>query len=168
MPAEYEQVLKSVGQFMEYWGFKAVHGKIWACIFLAKSPVDASFLIEQLKVSKAAISLGLKDLLYYKVILEVEKEGPSTQKYVSNPDLVDVICNVLRFREKKMLQTIVHNSRSLQQVSDSTKNNCGLDAEKIVRLQQMSNQAHATLEQMLNFQMVNFKEISQLLSLGIS
>ena len=86
LPSEYHQLLKSVGAFMEYWGFKAVHGKIWAAVYLSKEPVDANFMISQLQLSKAAISLGIKDLLHYDVIREVPKNGPSTQKYSSNPE----------------------------------------------------------------------------------
>jgi DNA-binding transcriptional regulator GbsR (MarR family) len=163
MPSEYYQVLKNVGSFMEYWGFKAVHGKIWACIFLAKDPVDANFIISQLQLSKAAISLGIKDLLYYNVILEVEKEGPSTQKYVSNPDLVDVICNVLRQREKKMLQTIVGFSKSLSEKTTSSES--GLDAQRVQQLKKMSEQAHTILDQILQMQLVSLKEMSTLLGM---
>jgi DNA-binding transcriptional regulator GbsR (MarR family) len=163
MPPEYYHVLKNVGAFMEYWGFKAVHGKIWACIFLAKEPVDANFIISQLQLSKAAISLGLKDLLYYNVILEVEKEGPSTQKYKANPDLVDVICNVLRQREKKMLQTIVGFSKSLSEKTATSEN--GLDSQRVQQLRKMSEQAHTVLDQMLQMQIVSLTEMSALLGM---
>jgi DNA-binding transcriptional regulator GbsR (MarR family) len=164
MPSEYYQVLKNVGAFMEYWGFKAVHGKIWAAIFLAKEPVDANFIISQLQLSKAAISLGIKDLLKYDVIHEVEKEGPSTQKYVSNPEMVDVICNVLRQREKKMLQTIVHCSKSLGEKPLS--GDSALCSVRVQQLQKMSEQAHTVLDQMLQFQAVDFKQMSMLLGFG--
>lgn len=164
MPADYYLVLKSVGSFMEYWGFKSVHGKIWACIYLSKDPVDANFIISQLELSKAAVSLGIKDLLQYEVIIEVEKSGPSTQKYISNPDMVEVICNVLRQREKKMLQTIVQSTKSLGDKTLPAES--PLSAKRIQHLKKMSEQAHAVLEQMLMFQMVNFKEMSHLLGFG--
>ncbi len=164
MPSDYYLVLKSVGSFMEYWGFKSVHGKIWACIYLSKDPVDANFIISQLQLSKAAISLGIKDLLEYDVILEVEKSGPSTQKYISNPDMVEVICNVLRQREKKMLQMIVQASKSLG--DKSVPADSPLNPKRVQHLRKMSEQAHNVLEQMLMFQMVNFKEMSHLLGLG--
>lgn len=164
MPTEYHHVLKNVGAFIEYWGFKAVHGKIWAAIFLAKEPVDANFIIAQLQLSKAAISLGIKDLLKYNVIQEVEKSGPSTQKYVTNPDMVEVICNVLRLREKKMLQSIVNCSKSLNEKPLSADS--ALSSQRVQQLQKMSEQAHSVLDQMLQFQSVDLKQMSMLLGFG--
>ncbi|MBY0383995.1 hypothetical protein K2X05_02460 [bacterium] len=165
MPSEYHQTLDNVGEFMEYWGFKAVHGKIWACIFLAHEPVDANFIISQLRLSKASISLGIKDLLFYEVIQEVPKSGPSTQKYASNSDLAGVICNVLRQREKKMLQMIVRSSKAL---SDKDLNDLPLHPQKVEQLHNMTQQAQFILEQVLLFQNISLKEISSLLEADYS
>lgn len=165
MPSEYLQTLQNVGAFMEYWGFKAVHGKIWACIFLAREPVDANFIISQLRLSKASISLGIKDLLFYEVIQEVQKTGPSTQKYVSNSDLTGVICNVLRQREKKMLQMIVRTSKEL---SDKSLDELPLHPQKVEQLHKMAQQAQFVLEQVLLFQNISLKEISSLLEMDLS
>ena len=163
LPTEYHQLLKSVGAFMEYWGFKAVHGKIWAAVYLSKDPVDANFMISQLQLSKAAISLGLKDLLHYDVIREVPKKGPSTQKYISNPDLMDVVCNVLRQREKKMLQVVVQCSKAL---GEKSLEDSPLSAQKNIQLRKMSEQAHVLLESMLLLHPVHLKEISDLMGAG--
>ena len=165
MPPEYHQTLEHVGAFMEYWGFKAVHGKIWACIFLAQEPVDANFIISQLRLSKASISLGIKDLLFYEVIQEVQKSAPSTQKYISNSDLTGVICNVLRKREKKMLQMIVRTSKAL---SDQTLDDLSLHPQKVEQLYKMSQQAQFILEQVLLFQNISLKEISSLLEMDFT
>ncbi len=163
LPTEYHQLLKSVGAFMEYWGFKAVHGKIWAVTFLSKDPVDANFIISQLQLSKAAISLGIKDLLHYDVIREVPKDGPSTQRYISNPDLMEVICNVLRQREKKMLQVVVQYSKALGEKSlDETP----LCSQKTLQLRKMTEQAHVLLDSMLQLQTLHLGEISSLMGAG--
>jgi DNA-binding transcriptional regulator GbsR (MarR family) len=163
LPTEYYQLLKSVGAFMEYWGFKAVHGKIWTAVYLSKDPVDANFMISQLQLSKAAISLGIKDLLHYNVIHEVPKNGPSTQKYISNPDLMDVICNVLRQREKKMLQVVVQYSKAL---SEKSLVDSPLSAQKNTQLRKMTEQAHVLLESMLQLQTFSFQDISTFTGAG--
>lgn len=163
LPSEYHQLLKSVGTFMEYWGFKAVHGKIWAAVYLSKDPIDANFMISQLQLSKAAISLGIKDLLHYDVIREVPKNGPSTQKYISNPDLMEVICNVLRQREKKMLQMVVQCSKAL---SEKSIEESPLSSQKNIQLRKMTEQAHVLLDSMLQLQTLNFKDISVLMGAG--
>jgi DNA-binding transcriptional regulator GbsR (MarR family) len=105
MPAQVLDVAEKVGGFIEYWGFKKIHGRVWTLIFLAGRPVDAAYLISHLRVSKALISITLKDLLQYNVILESSEEA-STTHYVANNDITGVVLDVLMNREAKMLMEI--------------------------------------------------------------
>ena len=162
LPEVYVQVLKSVGLFMQYWGFKEVHGQVWTCIFLAEKPVDANHVISHLKLSKAAVSLAIKDLLDYKVIMEVEKTMPSTRKYVSNTDLANVILNVLRYREKEMLKKVVQAVRGLKDLSQENLVQASLSKDRTQALYEMSEGAQLLLEQILKEDDV---EVSTLLSL---
>ncbi len=148
---------------MEYWGFKSVHGKIWTAVFLSKEPVDANFMISQLQLSKAAISLGVKDLLTYDVIREVPKRGPSTQKYISNPDLMEVIFNVLRQRERKMLQAVVQSAKAL---GEKSLDDSPLSSQKNLQIRKMSEHAQMLLESMLQLQSSHMKDLSALLGAG--
>ena len=74
------RLAESIGHFVEYWGFKQVHGKIWTLIFLSTEPVDANYIMTHLKISKALTSMSIKDLIHHKVIFELDKERPGTQK----------------------------------------------------------------------------------------
>jgi DNA-binding transcriptional regulator GbsR (MarR family) len=165
LPESYRELLESVGQFIEYWGFKEIHGQVWACIFMAESPVDANHIIEHLKLSKAAVSLAIKDLMEYRVILELEKTQPSTRKFVSNPDLAEVITNVLRFREKKMLSVIANASKTLIHTSNDQFSQMHVSKEKVQNLRDMTEGAQQLLEQILQFQDVEVASLFSLLTL---
>lgn len=106
MGADFENLAKLVGQFMEYWGFKKIHGQIWTHIYLSEHPIDATTIGKRLKVSKALISLAMKDLVKYHVIEVCEKGHKRTVYFRSNPDIMSVINEVLKSREKKMLDQI--------------------------------------------------------------
>lgn len=162
LPEAYIQVLKSIGLFMQYWGFKEVHGQVWTCIFLAEEPVDANHIISHLKLSKAAVSLAIKDLVDYKVIMEVEKTKPSTRKYVSNSDLADVVLNVLRYREREMLKRVVNSVRTLKELKPEELSKANISTDRTQALQEMSEGAHLLLEQILKEDDV---EVSSLLNL---
>ena len=95
-----------VGDFIEYWGFKKIHGKIWLHLYLSQEAMDAKSLISKLDVSKALISISLKDLLDYQVIYESGTSPEGTRLYKANPDLNTVIAHVLRQREKIMMGKI--------------------------------------------------------------
>lgn len=104
--ANTEKLVSAIGEFIEYWGFKRVHGKIWTHIFLSERPLDAADLMKRLKISKALVSISVKDLIEYSVILKSGKSKKGTQTYTANPNLADVITHVLKTRERVLLNRI--------------------------------------------------------------
>lgn len=167
LPRSYSELLNSIGVFMQYWGFKEVHGQVWTCIYLAEEPVDAKHIISHLKLSKAAISLAIKDLLEYKVIHELEKTKPSTRRYVSNPDLADVILNVLRFREKQMLNVVVSASKAFLESNKEDMQKVRVSRDKLKRLKDMSEAAQMILEQILRQEDVEIAQLMHLMQVSI-
>lgn len=149
LPRAYAELLSSIGFFIEHWGFKQVHGQVWACVFLAEHAVDARHIIQQLKLSKAAVSLAIRDLLDYDVIRELEKTKPSSRKYVSNPDLCQVVLNVLRDREKRILADVMSASRAFLDAGKDELQRVHVSREKLRELREMSECAHAVLDQVI-------------------
>ncbi|MGA3762246.1 ArsR family transcriptional regulator, partial [Bacillus velezensis] len=84
---ELEDFAEQIGQFIEYWGFKRVHGRLWVHLMLSEAPLDASQLIRRLRVSKALVSMSLGDLLEYDVIEEAGKSARGTQLYRAREDV---------------------------------------------------------------------------------
>jgi len=117
------ELADQVGDFIEYWGFKQVHGKVWTVSYLSPDPVDAKFLQETLNISKALVSMTLKDLLDYKVLLEVEKDKPGSQKYLTNPDILSIVLSVLKNREARMLSRVRKTQAKLEKSAAKAKVN---------------------------------------------
>lgn len=163
LPRAYAELLHAIGSFIQYWGFKEVHGQVWTCIFLAEEAIDANHIISQLKLSKAAISLAIKDLIEYRVIQEIEKTRPSTRKYISNPDLTEVILSVLRFREKQMLNIVVSAARGFIDTSKEDLARVRVSKAKIQKLKDMTECAQSVLDQVLVQDQVQLKELFGLL-----
>lgn len=105
LPDELFQLEDSVGDFMQYWGFKKIHGRIWSHLYLSSEPLDTEELMQRLKVSKGLMSLAMRDLVHYEVIKQTATGKHGTVFYTANEDLQNVIFNVLKNREAKMLQT---------------------------------------------------------------
>lgn len=145
-----------VGAFIEYWGFKQIHGKIWTLVFLSPEPVDANYLKDTLKVSKALTSMTIKDLIHYNVILEVEKEKPGTQKYRINPEITQVILDVIQNREIKMLHQLQSSFKVLKSDNDR-QNHPYIESNRLVELGTMIDTAHMLLTGMTAGGMVNFE-----------
>lgn len=128
-----------VGEFMEYWGFKKIHGRIWTFVYLSEKPIDAAALIKHLGVSKALISLAMKELLDYRVLLESGTSPEGTRLYTANPELQKVITNVLRQREKIMMGKVMAAFNHVKKlpkddlVSHNINPNRLKDMEKLLR-----------------------------------
>jgi DNA-binding transcriptional regulator GbsR (MarR family) len=114
---ELEYLADLVGEFIQYWGFKKIHGKIWLNLYLSETSLDAAALMAKLNVSKALISISLKDLLDFEVIIEDGLSIDGTRIYSANPDLHTVVTHVLRQREKVMMGKIQAAFSQLKKIS---------------------------------------------------
>jgi DNA-binding transcriptional regulator GbsR (MarR family) len=115
----------SVGAFLEYWGFKKIHGRLWTHLFLSEAPMSTTELLEKLQVSPALMSSALSELIEHQVIREEKKAAHGLTFYSANSDISAVIANVLKSRELPMLtrvraalETLQKNSSSLQGSKD--------------------------------------------------
>jgi len=49
-----KRLADSVGDFIRYWGFKEVHGRIWVHIYLSDNPITAKELTQKNLASRRA------------------------------------------------------------------------------------------------------------------
>jgi DNA-binding transcriptional regulator GbsR (MarR family) len=152
---EVEELSEQIGEFIRYWGFKKIHGKIWLQIYLAEEPLDAAGLIARLGISKALVSMSINDLLGYRVILSRGKSVRGTQLYSANPDLMEAILGVLRARERKMLSRIQASYRQVQKAVSEVKKPLGVDAGKVEQLGELIDSAEDVLDAFLDFKQVD-------------
>jgi DNA-binding transcriptional regulator GbsR (MarR family) len=169
LPPELEDVANQVGEFIEYWGFKNIHGRIWAHIYLSEKPIDAQELIERLGVSKALISMSISDLMDYNVIQLAGKTTRGTVAYASTPNLVNVIMNVLRKRERRMLSRFTASTRLLKTLPKKSEQDraFGIDLKRVDALSQFSETAETLLDSMLQFQPAHFDVLAAFTEEGL-
>lgn len=148
-PPELDDLANEVGDFICYWGFKKIHGRIWTHIYLSDHALDAGQMMQRLKVSKALISLSLNDLLKFDVIREAGKSARGTQTYTTNPDVLDVILNVLRRRERKMLSQAETSHRLLASLNEESLKRARIQSERLEAMGRMIGQAQNGLSSLL-------------------
>ncbi len=163
MKEESERNLKAIldlaqciGEIIEYWGFKRTHGEVWALIFLSMKPVDANFLVNTLGVSKATISSTLTTLTDYGVIELMDKTRPSTQKYVSHPNILHAIFNVLKKREVPMITNMNKMVKKVRSISREELYILDINPEKLQQLEQMINSGELLLKSIVTLTKFNF------------
>lgn len=153
VPAEFEQLADQVGSFIEYWGFKKIHGQIWTHIWLSSKPMAATVLVKRLGCSKALVSLALKDLIHYKVILVVGQGDRRKILLKANDDVQSVISNVLHLREAKMLESVVHSNEGVKNLSHDQKTTLGLDEDKLDQMKVLVQIAQLSLSTVISSQL---------------
>jgi DNA-binding transcriptional regulator GbsR (MarR family) len=96
------------------------------------------------------VSLAIKDLLKYEVIQVVGKGHRRKILFQSNPDLVKVITQVLRMRERKMLAQIMSSYKNLKKMNVDDSASCVLSIDKTCELGNMIEAAELSLDALIS------------------
>ncbi|PIT99058.1 MAG: hypothetical protein COT74_12530 [Bdellovibrionales bacterium CG10_big_fil_rev_8_21_14_0_10_45_34] len=154
---EFQELSEQVGEFIAYWGFKKIHGKIWTNLYTSKTPLDAGTLVKRIHVSKALISISLKELIHYGVVQEAGKSSSGTVLYEANPKVTEVIISVLRKREQKMVCHALAAQLRVEQLSDEEKERLGLCQDRIENLGIMVREANKLLNKLVALKPIHFR-----------
>jgi DNA-binding transcriptional regulator GbsR (MarR family) len=149
VPPELTELVNQVGNFIEYWGFKNVQGRIWAHLWLSSEPLDAADLMKRLDISKALVSISMKEMLEYEVVLEVGKSERGTLLYRANPDKEKVIMNVLRRRERMMMARISSAFKLLEKMNPIDKKYHRLSQDQMSQMGEMVGNVEFLLDSIL-------------------
>lgn len=155
---ELQELSEQIGEFIHYWGFKRVHGRIWTQLFLSDKPLDSADIVRHVKISKALVSISMRELLEYEVIIEAGKSSRGTNLYTVNPDILQVILNVLRGREKRLLSRIEGAREALDRVSQEDKVANDVSTVRLGKLKQLVGDASSALDGLIALRSVDFAE----------
>jgi DNA-binding transcriptional regulator GbsR (MarR family) len=93
------RVAEVIGGLMEFWGFKAIMGRLWTILYLAPEPLSAAELGERLAASSGAISMALSDLQNWGVVKKAWKPGERRDYYEPETSIWKMVTRVFRERE---------------------------------------------------------------------
>ena len=152
-----DRLAEQIGNFIQYWGFKKIHGQIWTYIYLSIEPLSALQLIERLAVSKALVSLAMTDLINYQLLVQTpESMNKKNKFYTANPNVFEAIRFVLETRELHMLNRVSSEYRLLRELKQKSKGE-PIDDKKLKHLGQMIDGAESALGSLMRLTAVNPK-----------
>ena len=93
------RVAEVIGGLMEFWGFKAVMGRLWTILYLSPEPLPAAELGERLQASAGAVSMALADLQKWGVVKKSWKPGDRRDFYEPETSIWKMVTRVFRERE---------------------------------------------------------------------
>ena len=158
---EMKSLSKAIGDFIHYWGFRRIHGQIWAQVYLSTGPLSGADLVRRLKVSKALVSPAIKQLIKYNLIKAVKSQDSREKLYQANPDFLNIIKTVLENREVPMLAKVQLEYFKVHSKLEASKDNQpSIDQQRFQELGNMINQANLVLAVLM--QMNSFDELQVL------
>jgi len=98
------EVCDSIGDFIEYWGFKGIHGRVWALLALSAEPLAQVQIAQYLGVSRSLVSGVIAELVDRGLVRAVDSSRNSP--YVALTDFWPTVASVLRSREWMLLETV--------------------------------------------------------------
>jgi DNA-binding transcriptional regulator GbsR (MarR family) len=78
------RIAEVIGVLMEFWGFKAVMGRLWTILYLSPRPLSAAEIGERLAASTGAVSMALADLQQWGVVKKAWR--PGERRVYSEPE----------------------------------------------------------------------------------
>jgi DNA-binding transcriptional regulator GbsR (MarR family) len=93
------RVAEVIGSLMEFWGFKAVMGRLWAILYLSPDPLSAAELGERLAVSTGSISMAVAELQKWGVVKKSWRPGERRDYYEPEISIWKMVSRVFRERE---------------------------------------------------------------------
>jgi DNA-binding transcriptional regulator GbsR (MarR family) len=146
----------SIGEFIKYWGFKPIHGKIWTYVYLVERPVSSKELKTFFKISKALLSTTLSDLKEYEVILERGTGKHGAELFIANPDVFNAITKVLKLREKKLISNITSQMASINKLNKKELIQIEISPERLKNLNMLVKSGSKAIESVIKLEKINF------------
>ncbi|MBI4697943.1 MAG: hypothetical protein HY758_03275 [Nitrospirae bacterium] len=95
-----EQFIQGISRIANFWGLPKAVGAIYGAIYLSPAPITLDDLVEQVGISKGAISTNVRSLERLGMVHKHFKVGDRKDYYDAETDFWKIIKGILREREK--------------------------------------------------------------------
>jgi DNA-binding transcriptional regulator GbsR (MarR family) len=126
--------IDAVGNVIEFWGFKHNQGRIWAVLYLRGMSMTATQLEEELGLSKGAVSMLVRDLERWGVVVRIRQPGTGAWHFRAETDLVQMVRRVVQERETAFITRIRANLEEARRLAAAS----GVGRERMARLEKMA------------------------------
>jgi DNA-binding transcriptional regulator GbsR (MarR family) len=105
--------IEGMSRISNYWGFPKAMGALYGAIYLSPAPISLDELVDQVGVSKGAVSTTVRQLERLGLVHKHFQLGDRKDYYVAEADFWRVVKSILKEREKSEF------ARALNAVAES-------------------------------------------------
>jgi DNA-binding transcriptional regulator GbsR (MarR family) len=134
---------------MDFWGFKRVHGRVWAILFLEQHPLSTAEIRARLGISVGAASMAITELRRWGAVREVPVRSRSVH-FEPETNIWRLISRVMQDRERRVLDEALEVfERSLDVLSEGHEGKPWSSARRVERLVWLTKLARGMLDMLL-------------------
>ncbi len=120
-----EHFIQGMSRISHFWGFSKAMGAIYGAIYLSEAPVSLDALVEQVGVSKGAVSTNVRTLERLGMVHKQIQLGDRKDYYIAETDFWKIVRGVLREREQsefdQALRTVGESMALVEVVGNDTE-----------------------------------------------
>jgi DNA-binding transcriptional regulator GbsR (MarR family) len=126
--------IDAVGNVIEFWGFKHNQGRVWAVLYLRGTSMTATQLEEELGLSKGAVSMLVRDLERWGVVVRIRQPGTGAWHFRAETDLVRMVSRVIQERENAFVSRIRNDLDEAKRLASAS----GVGRDRLARLEKLA------------------------------
>lgn len=158
-----------MGELMEYWGFKRIHGALWTLLFLSEEGLSQTDMVEGTGYSRGAISMALGELAEWGVVRVDHPLGTRERVYHPETDLGGMVKTVFMRREKILLQRAVEIfDGAAKMLGENYGSRFSWQQERLELLTRLSATALWTLEKFVRTGGLPFARLREFMEKGLA
>lgn len=138
-------IIDSVGNAIEFWGFKRNQGRVWALLYLRGQPMSAAHIQTTLALSKGAVSMITRELEYWGIIHRVRQAHNPAWQFVAETDLIKMATRVLAEREGQVVARVKADLKEAERKARSIPSVPEDAIDRLIRMRMLAS----LFEQML-------------------
>lgn len=115
-----DHFIQGMSRITHFWGFPKAMGAIYGAIYLSPDPVSLDELVEQVGVTKGAVSTNVRMLERLNMVHKRLQVGDRKDYYVAEADFWQVMKSIMQEREKNEFALALRTvGESLEMVKDA-------------------------------------------------
>ncbi|HVP59112.1 MAG TPA: MarR family transcriptional regulator [Myxococcaceae bacterium] len=126
--------IDAVGNVIEFWGFKHNQGRVWAVLYLRGTSMTATQLEEELGLSKGAVSMLVRDLERWGVVVRIRQPGTGAWHFRAETNLVQMVSRVIQERESVFISGIRKDLEEAKRLASAS----GVGRDRLARLEKLA------------------------------
>jgi DNA-binding transcriptional regulator GbsR (MarR family) len=138
--------IDAVGNVIEFWGFKRNQGRVWALLYLRDQALTAAELEKELSLSKGGVSMLIRDLERWGVVLRVRAPQDASWRYRAETDLLQMARRVIEEREFAFIARIRTDLAEARQLAETDPTASTAKVDRIRRMESLALATEKALE----------------------